>query len=220
MSTQTLPLDDKLYKYLLNVSLHEHDVLKKCRETTAKLPTARMQISPEQGQFMRWIVELMQAKNTIEIGVFTGYSTLCTALALPKDGKIIACDVSEKWTTLAKSFWKEAGVSEKIELNLAPALKTLDNLLEAHKQPFFDFVFIDADKENYLAYYEKSLPLLRTNGVIMIDNTLWGGDVADESIQDKSTIAIRKFNEFLFQDNRISLSLIPIGDGLTLARKR
>jgi predicted O-methyltransferase YrrM len=219
MSTQTLPLDDKLYKYLLKVSLREHEVLKKCREKTASLPSARMQISPEQGQFMKWVLELLQAKNTLEIGVFTGYSTLCTALALPKDGKIIACDVSEKWTSIAKTFWKEAGVENKIDLILAPAEKTLEKLIQQKHTPF-DFVFIDADKENYLLYYEKSLDLLRPGGVMMIDNTLWGGAVADEKYQDNSTIAIRQFNEFMHQDDRISLSLVPIGDGLTLARKK
>lgn len=221
MSNKTLSLDDNLYRYLLDNSLREAPILKKLREKTASMPASKMQIAPEQGQFMMWLLDLMGAKNTLEIGVYTGYSTLCTALALPSDGKIIACDVSEKYTSVAKTFWQEAGVADKINLILAPAKKTLETLVSQHQHsPLnLDFVFIDADKENYFSYYELALPLVRAGGVILIDNTLWGGAVADHSQQDDSTIAIRKFNQHLLQDTRIRLSLLPLGDGLTLARK-
>ncbi len=222
MSNKTLNLNSKLSEYLLSVSLREPAILKELRETTAQYPNANMQIAPEQGQFMGMLAQLIHAKNALEIGVYTGYSSLSVALNLPDEGKLIACDVNEKWTSIAKTFWKKAGVSHKIDLRLAPAEVTLDDLkqkVSEKKQDLFDFVFIDADKENYALYYDKSFELLRAGGLILIDNTLWDGDVADETVNDNSTKAIRAFNQKLFQDKRIQLSLLPIGDGLTLARK-
>jgi caffeoyl-CoA O-methyltransferase len=179
-----------------------------------------MQISPEQGQFMRLLIQLIGAKKTLEVGVFTGYSSLSVALALPADGKIIACDVSEEFTAIARRYWQEARVAEKIDLRLAPALETLDELLATGQAKTFDFAFIDADKENYDAYYERSLQLIRPGGLIAIDNVLWSGRIADPHIQDESTQAIRALNQKLRNDERVTLSLIPIGDGLTLALKR
>ncbi len=220
MSNKTINLTDKVYDYMLSVSLREPAVLNELRQETAKLPTAKMQISPEQGQFMGLLVELMNAQKTLEIGTYTGYSSLAVALALPPHGRVIACDITEEWTPIALKFWKKANVAEKIQLRIAPALQTLDKLIAEGEEGTFDFVFIDADKENYYAYYEKALLLIRQGGLILVDNTLWSGDVADPAVQDNSTNAIRRFNEKLSTDSRITLSLIPIGDGLTLARKR
>lgn len=219
MSTGYLPLNDQLYAYLLNTSLREPELLKRLRAETATIPEGGMQISPEQGQFMQLLLKLTGAKKTLEVGVFTGYSSLCTALALPDDGQIIACDVSEKWTSIARRYWAEAGVAHKIDLRIAPALQTLDALLADGQAGTFNFAFIDADKGNYLNYYERALQLLRTGGLIAIDNTLWYGKVADESVQDADTIAIRALNQALHQDERIFLSQTQIGDGVTLALK-
>ena len=216
---KTFGLPDAIYRYLLSESLREPEILHKLREETAKDPMARMQIAPEQGQFMALLVQLICAKKCIEIGVFTGYSSLCVALALPFDGKIIACDVSEEWTRIARRYWQEAGVAHKIKLRLAPALKTLDVLLAENQAGTFDFAFIDADKENYLAYYECCLKLLRRGGLIAIDNTLWSGRVAEPDNRETDTVALRKFNGKLHHDQRVALSLLPIADGLTLALK-
>ena len=216
---RTFGLPDTLYSYLLSESLREPEILHKLRDETAKDPMARMQIAPEQGQFMALLVQLMCAKKCIEVGVFTGYSSLRVALALPHDGKIIACDVSEEWTQIARRYWQEAGVAHKIELRLAPALKTLDALLAENQAGTFDFAFIDADKENYLAYYEYCLKLLRRGGLIAIDNTLWSGRVAEPDNRETDTVALRKFNSKLHHDQRVALSLLPIADGLTLALK-
>jgi caffeoyl-CoA O-methyltransferase len=203
------------------VSLREPDVLRRLRDyTAASVSEARMQIAPEQGQFMQLLVELIGAKKTLEVGVFTGYSSLAVALALPPDGKVIACDVSERWTSIAREYWKEAGVANKIELNLAPAAETLDRLIADGQQGTFDFAFIDADKENYDRYYERALVLVRRGGLIAIDNVLWHSRVIDPSTNDADTIAIRAINDKLHADDRVTLSLLPIGDGLTLARKR
>lgn len=221
MSRNTIGLsDDRLSDYLLSVSLREPDILRQLREETAPHPWARMQISPEQGQFMALLVQLLGAEKTLEIGVFTGYSSLSVALTLPPTGKIVACDVSEEYTSVARRYWQAAGVADKIELRLAPALETLDALLASGQAETFDFAFIDADKENYLNYYERSLLLVRRGGLIAIDNVLWGGKVADPDVQDASTRAIRAFNEKLHSDERVSFSLVLIGDGLTLALKR
>lgn len=220
MSNKTLGLDTQLYQYLLSVSLRECDILRHLRQETASHPYATMQIAPEQGQFMALLVELIGARKTLEIGVFTGYSSLCVAFALPEDGKIIACDVSEEFTSVARRYWQAAKVEQKIDLRIAPALETLDELLAQGEAESFDFAFIDADKENYQNYYERSLQLIRPGGLIAIDNVLWGGKVADNTIQDKNTQAIREFNQKLQQDQRVSLSVVPIADGLTLARKR
>ncbi|MDZ7953061.1 class I SAM-dependent methyltransferase [Nostoc sp. DedQUE09] len=220
MPKQSIGLDKQLYNYLLSVSLREPEILEKLRQETANHPRSGMQISPEQGQFMSLLVQLIGAKKTLEVGVFTGYSSLSVALALPPDGKIIACDVSEEFTAIARRYWQEAGVADKIDLRLAPALETLDWLLATGQAETFDFAFIDADKENYDGYYERSLQLVRPGGLIAIDNVLWSGQVADEQNQDESTQAIRALNEKLHHDKRITLSLVPIADGLTLAIKR
>ena len=219
MANKTLSPTDNVYDYLLSASLREPEILRKLRDETAKDPMARMQIAPEQGQFMALLVQLMCAKKCIEIGVYTGYSSLCVALALPPDGKITACDMSEEWTQIARRYWQEAGVAQKIELRLAPALKTLDELLAENQADTFDFAFIDADKENYLAYYERCLKLLRRGGLIAVDNTLWSGRVAEPDNREADTVALREFNSKLLHDQRIALSLLPIADGLTLALK-
>jgi len=219
MSTATIILDEKLREYLLNVSVKESEILRELREETAQMEYSAMQISPEQGAFMSFLVELIQAKRTLEIGVFTGYSALVVAMALPEDGIVTACDVSEEWANVGMKYWKKAQVENKINLRIAPALKTLDQLLSEGKQGTYDFAFIDADKIEYQGYFDKSLELLRIGGLIAIDNVLWGGSVIDDSIQDSSTKAIRKFNKKLYQDERVSISMVPIGDGLTLACK-
>jgi predicted O-methyltransferase YrrM len=179
-----------------------------------------MQIAPEQGQFMALLVQLLGATKTLEIGVFTGYSSLAVALALPPQGKIVACDINEDYTAMARSYWQRAGVADKIDLRIAPALETLDRLLESGEAGTFDFAFIDADKQNYDNYYERALQLLRVGGLIAIDNVLWGGKVADPTVDDANTEAIRALNAKLVQDERVSLSVVPIADGLTLALKR
>ena len=220
MSKQTTGLAETLADYIQSISLREPDILKQLRQETAKLSIARMQISPEQGQFMALLVQLMGAKKTLEIGVFTGYSALAVALALPVDGKMIACEISEEYTAIAKDFWGRAGVLEKIDLRIAPALETLEKLITEGEAESFDLAFIDADKRNYENYYERVLTLLRPGGLILIDNVLWSGKVVDPTITDKQTQAIREFNQKLHQDSRINLSLIAIADGLTLALKR
>lgn len=220
MSHYTLNLTPQLYQYMLSASLREPKVLQELREETVKLPGSQMQISPEQGQFMALLMELLNAKKTIDIGVYTGYSALAVALALPEEGRVIGCDINPETSLIAKTFWQKAGVDHKIDLRLVPALETLDKLNTQGEAETFDFVFIDADKQNYLNYYEKSLPLLRRGGIVMIDNVLWGGDVADTTVNDASTVAIRAFNNVLHNDERVTISLLPLGDGVTLARKR
>jgi caffeoyl-CoA O-methyltransferase len=220
MTKKTLGLNNQLYDYLLSVSLREPDILQQLREETAHLPNAMMQIAPEQGQFMALLVQLLSATKTLEVGVFTGYSSLCVALALPANGKIVACDVSEEYTAIARRYWEAAGVADKIDLRLAPALETLDELLAAGLAGTFDFAFIDADKRNYEGYYERSLQLIRPGGLIAIDNVLWSGRVAEPQAQDNQTQVIRALNEKLHDDKRITLSMVPIADGLTLALKR
>lgn len=220
MSAKNLGLTPILHDYLKSVSLREPEILAQLRAETADLPGAQMQISPEQGQFMALLVQLLGAQKTLEIGTFTGYSALVVALALPENGTVIACDIDEDSTAIARRYWQEAGVSEKINLRLAPALETLESLLDAGDAESFDFAFIDADKRNYGNYYEKCLQLVRPGGLIVIDNVLWSGKVADLSISDPRTEAIRDFNVALHTDDRISLSLVPIADGLTLALKR
>jgi len=219
MSNRSIALTDPLYDYLLSVSLREPPLLRQLREETAALPSHSMQISPEQGQFMALLLHLMGAKRCLEVGVYTGYSSLVTALALPDDGRIVACDVSEEWTTIARRYWAAAGVAHKIDLRLAPAVQTLDALLNAGGAKTFDAAFIDADKVNYPAYYERILQLLRVGGLVVVDNTLWSGKVADPAVTDSDTAVLRQFNERLHRDERIELTLLPVGDGLTLARK-
>lgn len=220
MSNKTLGLDDRLHNYLLSVSLREPAVLAQLRQETAQQPMSQMQIAPEQGQFMALLVQLMGAKKTLEVGVFTGYSSLVVALALPPDGQLIACDVSQEYTAIARRYWQQAGVSHKIDLRLAPALETLDDLLAEGQANTFDFAFIDADKSNYDNYYERALQLLRSGGLIAIDNVLWSGRVADPDVQDNRTQQIRQLNQKLRQDERVTISLVPIADGLTLTLKR
>jgi len=220
MSNRSISLTDSLYEYLLAVSLREPDLLRQLRQETATDPLARMQISPEQGQFMGLLARLMGARRCLEIGVFTGYSSLALALALPDDARIVACDVSEEWTSVARRYWAAAGVAHKIDLRLAPALETMAGLLAAAEASRFDFAFLDADKENYPSYYELALELLRPGGLLVADNTLWSGRVADPANTEATTEALRRFNEQLHRDERVDLSLVPIGDGLTLARKR
>ena len=220
MSKRTLNLTEPLYEYLLSVSLRETDVMKALREETRRLPMAMMQISPEQGQFMRLLIKLMGAQRAIEVGTFTGYSALAVASALPNDGKLICCDIDRDWTSIARRYWRKAGVDHKIDLHLAPALETLQGLVESGQQGRIDFAFIDADKENYLKYYEQCLTLIRPGGLIAIDNTLWDGDVINQSNQTPETVAIRAFNQAIAKDARVEISLLPIADGLTLARKR
>ncbi|SRR5579883_586044 len=219
MANQTLGLKQHIYNYLLSVSLHEPEILTQLRQQTAQHSQARMQIAPEQGQFMALLVQLMRAKKTLDIGVFTGYSALVIALALPQEGKVVACDVSEEYTAIARDWWQKAGVTDKIDLHIAPALETLDQLLAAGDAGTFDFAFIDADKRNYDGYYERSLQLVRPGGLIVIDNVLWSGRVADSQVQDNRTNRMRAFNQKLHQDLRITLSLLPIADGLMLALK-
>lgn len=220
MTKSSLGLDPALQAYLLSVSLRESDIQRRLREETAELPNRMMQIAPEQGQFMALLVELTGARRAIEIGTFTGYSALTTAMALPADGRLIACDVSAEWTAIGRRYWEEAGVADKIDLRIAPALESLSALLEAGEQDSFDIAFIDADKENYQAYYDACLELMRPGGLIMIDNVLWDGAVADPAKTDKDTEAIRALNAHLKEDERVSLSMVPIADGLTLCRKR
>lgn len=220
MSNQTFGLEPQLYHYLLSVSLREPEILHQLRQETAQHPQGQMQIAPEQGQFMALLLQLMGAKKVLEVGVFTGYSSLCMALALPELGRIIACDVSEAYTKIARRYWQTAGVAHKIDLRLAPALDTLAQLLAQGEAETFDFAFIDADKSNYERYYEQALQLIRPGGLIVIDNVLWSGRVAEPANQESLTLAIRSFNEKLRTDQRVNLSLVSIADGLTLALKR
>jgi caffeoyl-CoA O-methyltransferase len=219
MARRSLELDDRLYDYLVQFGTRESDLLKDLRNETAKLPGAGMQIGPEQGAFMGLLVELIGAKRALEIGTFTGYSSLCIAGALPADGKLICCDVSEEYTKVARNYWRRAGLESKIELRIGPAVATLDALIAADVAPF-DFAFIDADKTNYSNYYDRVMKLVRPGGLIAIDNVLWGGDVAKPEANDEDTRAIRALNGMVRNDERVTLALAPIGDGLTLARKR
>lgn len=219
MSNAHENIEPRAAGYMRQVSLRESQILQELRRETANLPAGGMQISPEQGQLMALLIGVLDARRTIEIGVFTGYSSICVAMALPEDGKIVACDVSEEWTSVARRYWKAAGVDRKIELRLAPALDTLDALLKSDGEGSFDFAFIDADKSNYDAYYEGCLRLLRRGGIVAIDNVLWHGRAFDDSNQDADTIAIRRLNLKLRDDRRVAISLLPIGDGVTLAAK-
>jgi len=220
MSIRTLRLDDRLYDYLLAHSLREPESLARLRAETASHPKVNMQIAPEQGQFMQLLVRLLGVRRAIEVGVFTGYSSLAVALAMPADGRLLACDISEEFTAIARRHWQSAGVADRIELVLAQALQTLDARLAAGESGLYDFAFIDADKSSYLAYYERLMNLVRPGGLIVVDNTLWGGEVANPRNRDEDTVALREFNDVLLADPRIDLSLLPLGDGLTLARRR
>ncbi len=220
MSATTIAMTEALYAYLLEATVREPELLARLRRETAALPSAGMQISPEQGQLMRLLIELTGARRALEVGVFTGYSSTVVALALPADGKLVACDVSHEWTAIARRYWREAGVASKIELFVQPALATLEQLLAAGQAGSFDFAFIDADKERYDSYYERCLSLLRPGGLLAVDNALWGGAVADVTNQSVETRALRALNQKIAADARVTGSLLPIGDGLYLARKR
>lgn len=218
MSNRTLSIDDRLYDYLLSVSVDESELLSRLREETLSVEWSVMQISPEQGQFMSLLVRLLNAKRALEIGTYTGYSSICIASALPEDGELICCDDSEEWTTVARKYWKLAGLENRINLHVQDASITLQDLIEKDESSF-DFIFIDADKQNYEVYYEQSLKLLRTGGLLAVDNTLWSGKVADSENTEPGTRAIRRFNEKIKNDERVTISLLPIGDGLTLIYK-
>jgi predicted O-methyltransferase YrrM len=220
MSRANTFLPDDLYDYMTSVSVREPAILRRLREETASHPMGGMQIPAEHGQFLALLIQLMGARRTLEVGVFTGYSSLAVALALPNDGTILACDVSQEYTSVAQRYWKEAGVDHMIELRIRPALETLQELLAQSSDIPFDFAFIDADKANYEGYYEYALKLIRPGGLIAIDNVLWHGKVIDPEANDADTLAIRALNKKLLADSRINLSLLPISDGLTLCYKR
>ncbi|HEY5101795.1 MAG TPA: class I SAM-dependent methyltransferase [Steroidobacteraceae bacterium] len=220
MSGRTIAVDDTLYEYILAHSIREPAILTRLRAATRALPDANMQISPEQGQFMALLVKLIGARRCIEVGTFTGYSSLAVALALPADGTIVTCDVNAQTTAIARQYWREAGVDTRIELQLQPALQTLTQLLATGSAGSFDFAFIDADKTAYRAYYDKLFELVRAGGLIAVDNTLWDGAVADPRRKDANTLALRAFNDHVHRDERVDMTLVPIGDGVTLVRKR
>jgi caffeoyl-CoA O-methyltransferase len=220
MSATTLAVTDAIRDYLLAVTVRESPLLARLREETQRMPSGGMQISPEQGRFMAFLAELIGARRYLEVGVFTGYSSLSVALAMPPDGRVVACDRSEEWTQVARRYWREAGVLDKIELRLGFALDTLDGLLESGARGTYDFVFIDADKESALEYYERGLELLRKGGLFAFDNALWAGRVADPKNDEPSTLGVRALNQRASNDPRVSATLVPIGDGLLLATKR
>jgi predicted O-methyltransferase YrrM len=221
MPNSYLGLDERIEDYLIKNSSREPDVLRRLREETiATNPQAEMAVGEIQGQFMMLLMKLIGAVKTLEVGVFTGYSSLCTALALPPNGRIVACDVSDEWTSVARRYWAEAGVADKITLRLGPAVETLDALLAEGQAGTFDFAFIDADKPNYDNYYERALKLTRRGGLIMFDNMLWSGRVADPGVQDANTAALRALNEKLHHDERVFVSLLPLRDGISLAVKQ
>lgn len=219
MSTRSLGIDDKLYKYMLDHSLREPEVMQRLRKVTARHPMSMMQISPEQGQFMQMLIKLTGAKKCIEIGTFTGYSALAVALALPKNGKIVACDISDEYTQIGIPFWEEAGVAGKIDLRIGPAKKTLNKMIKDGEGESYDFVFIDADKLGYPDYYTRCMKLLRPGGLIAVDNVFMQGGVADGRKRSENVVAMRAFNKQLKADKRIELSMLPVGDGLSLVRK-
>jgi caffeoyl-CoA O-methyltransferase len=220
MTNKTIGLSDELAAYVVDVGTREPRVLARLREETTALPEHRMQIAPEQGAFLALLVELTGARRCLEIGTFTGYSSTAVAMALPEDGRIVCCDVSEAWTSIARRYWDEAGVARKIDLRIAPATETLDGLLADGAESTYDFAFVDADKTGYDGYYERLLRLVRPGGLIALDNTLWGGRVLDQDADDEDTRALQALNRKLAGDDRISLCLLPVADGVTLARRR
>lgn len=220
MTARTLNLDDALYQYLLDVSLRETPLLRRLRDETQALPNARWQVAPEQGQFLALLIKLTGARRILEVGTFTGYSALCMAQALPDNGSLICCDIPGDYNATARRYWEEAGVDLRIDLRLAPALETLAGLEQAGPLESFDLIFIDADKANYPAYLEFALRLLRVGGLVVFDNTLWSGRVLEANAASEDTRAIQALNRALKDDSRIDLSLLPLGDGLTLCRKR
>ena len=219
MAVRNIGLPDNVYEYLVAHSVRDNPVKRRLREETAKLPLGMMQIGADQGQFMGLLAELIGARRALEIGTFTGYSSLCVAEAMGPQGRMICCDISEEFTSIARRYWREAGVADRIDLRLGPGTETLDKLLAAGEAGKFDFAFIDADKTNYDAYYERALKLVRSGGLIAIDNVLWGGDVANPQDKSDDTVAIRRLNDKLAKDDRVTLAMVSIGDGVTLARK-
>lgn len=220
MSSSNAYIPENIYDYILSNTLRDRPELKALRDETAELPMAMMQISPDQGQFMALLVKLIGAKRAIEVGTFTGYSALMVAEALPDDGKLVACDIDDEMPSVGRKHWEKNGVADKIDLRIGPAVDTLDALIAAGESGTYDIAFIDADKENYGEYYERCLVLLRERGLILIDNVLWGGRVADPSNNDESTVAIRELTAKMQADERVDFSLIPVGDGLSFAVKR
>lgn len=219
MFNKTVAVNDAVYGYLIENSLREADVLVRLREATMSQPRADFQIPPEEGQFLQVLTRALGFRRAIEVGVFTGYSSLCVALAMPPEGRIVACDVSEEFMSIAMRYWEQAGVARKFEVCLGPAIDTLDSMIRAGQSGTYDFVFIDADKNNYINYYERAVSLVRPGGLIAVDNTLWYGFVADSTNMDPDTMAIRKLNRHILEDDRVQSSLVPIADGLTLALK-
>lgn len=220
MTNKTIGIPDELHEYVVEVGAREPDVLARLRDETSAMPQARMQIAPEEGAFLAMLAELVGARRCIEVGTFTGYSSVAVARALPEDGRLLCCDISKEWTDVARRYWAEAGVAEKIDLRIAPAEQTLDSLIDAGEEGTYDFAFVDADKTGYSTYYDRLLRLVRPGGLIAFDNTLWGGRVIDDTVDDKDTAAIREFNRRLADDDRVSLSMLPVADGVTLARRR
>ena len=220
MANRTLNLSENLYAYFQSVSLRDDPILEALRVETSSLPGAIMQIAPEQGQFMHLLARIAGVRKALEIGVYTGYSALCVARALPDDGQLVACDINAEWTAVARRYWERACVADKIDLHLKPACETLEDLLKAGANGTFDFSFIDADKENYRLYYEHALELTKPGGLILIDNVLWSGKVADVDVNDADTSAIRKLNQQLYDDERVDFATLPLGDGLTITVKR
>ena len=220
MTNKAFFLEDRLNDYIVDVSLRETPEQRELRERTMQMPNAQMQSAPDQVQLLALLARAINAKRYLEVGVFTGYSALGIALALPADGRIVACDVSKEYTDIAREYWKRAGVDSKIDLRLAPATETLDALLKDGGENTFDLAYIDADKPGYDAYYERALRLVRPNGLITIDNVLWSGDVADPSNNDPNTAALRALNQKIGRDERVDQIIVTIGDGLTIARKR
>lgn len=219
MSRDNAFIDPDLYEYILSTTLRDDPLLSELREETERLPEGRMQISPDQGQFMAMLVKLSGATRAVEVGVFTGYSSLCVARALPDDGRLVACDTSVEYTDIARHYWARAGVADKIDLRLGPAVDTLERMIDRGESGTFDFAFIDADKANYPTYYERCLQLLRRGGLVLVDNALWGGHVADPERNDDITSTMRRLNALAGRDCRVEASLLPIGDGLLFARK-
>jgi predicted O-methyltransferase YrrM len=220
MANASIGLDERLHAYLVEVGVREHEVLRSLREETAALPESRMQIAPEEGAFLALLVRILEARKVLEVGTFTGYSSTAMALALPADGRIICCDLSKEWTDVARRAWADAGVADRVDLRLGPALETLEQLLAAGEAGSFDLAFIDADKANYAGYYEAALRLVRQGGVIAIDNVLWSGRVADPKVTDDDTNAIRALNDAIASDDRVDVAMLPLADGVTVARVR
>jgi predicted O-methyltransferase YrrM len=220
MTNKTIGISDELHAYVVEVGVREPELLARLRQETASMPQARMQIAPEQGAFLAMLVELIGARRCLEVGTFTGYSSTAIARALPADGRLTCCDVSQEWTDVARRYWAEAGVADKVDLRIAPAAETLDGLLDAGEEDAFDFAFVDADKTGYEGYYDRLLRLVRPGGLMAFDNTLWGGRVVDSAVDDADTVAIRAFNRRLANDDRVALSMLPVADGVTLARRR